>query len=115
MESILKTIKKQLGMSESSTAFDTDAIININTTFMILTQMGVGPAEGFTIKDDYALWTDFISEDSVKFEGVKTYVYLKAKMVFDPPSSSVVMQAMKDSIAELEWRLNFAAENKVKA
>lgn len=115
MESILKTVKKQMGIGDATTAFDTDIIMNINTTFMILTQIGVGPSEGFAIKDEYALWTDFIPEDSVKFEGVKTYVYLKAKMVFDPPSSSSVMQANKDAIAELEWRLNVAAENNVKA
>ena len=115
MESILKSVKKQLGVHETFTAFDADIIIGINTAFMVLTQMGVGPANGFTIKDEFTLWTDFISEDSVKFEGVKTYVYLKTRMVFDPPSSSAVMQAMKDSINELEWRLHVAAENNVKA
>lgn len=115
MESILKSVKKQLGVHETFTAFDADIIIGINTAFMVLTQMGVGPAAGFTISNEYTTWTDFISEDSVKFEGVKTYVYLKTRMIFDPPSSSAVMQAMKDSITELEWRLHVAAENNVKA
>ena len=71
--------------------------------------MGVGPAEGFSIADDEAYWEDFIS-DKAYFEPVKTYVYLKVRLIFDPPTSSAVMESMKQTIAELEWRLYAAAE-----
>ena len=77
---------------------------------MILTQLGVGPAEGFSIEDDTAVWTDFI-QDVKKLESVKTYIYLKVKLAFDPPLSSAVIDSMNRLINELEWRLNVAAES----
>lgn len=112
MESILKSIRKTCNIPEDSTTFDTDLLMQINTAFMNLTQMGVGPVNGFVVKSEYEKWSDFISEDNNKYEGVKTYVYLKTKLVFDPPPSSTVLQSYKDTIAELEWRLNVAAETK---
>ena len=78
---------------------------------MVLNQLGVGPDEGFTISDDSATWSDFLGEDK-SLEGVKTYVYMKVRMIFDPPTSSSVMDSMKRSIDELEWRLNIAVSNK---
>lgn len=111
MDSILTSVKKVCGMTEDYTHFDDDMIMHINMVFMILTQIGIGPEEGFSIKDKFSLWSDFIPEDDLRFEGVKTYVAQKTKIVFDPPTSSSVMQALKDSIAELEWRLNIAAES----
>ena len=85
--------------------------MHINSVFMVLNQLGVGPDEGFTISDDSATWSDFLGEDK-SLEGVKTYVYMKVRMIFDPPTSSSVMDSMKRSIDELEWRLNIAVSNK---
>ena len=89
MESILTSIKKLLGITEEYDQFDPDIIMHINSVFMILTQLGVGPAEGFSIEDDTAVWTDFI-QDVKKLESVKTYVYLKVKLAFDPPLRIIV-------------------------
>ena len=110
MESILTSIKKLLGITEEYDQFDPDIIMHINSVFMILTQLGVGPAEGFSIEDDTAVWTDFI-QDVKKLESVKTYIYLKVKLAFDPPLSSAVIESMDRLINELEWRLNVAAES----
>lgn len=110
MESILTSIKKLLGITEEYDQFDPDIIMHINSVFMILTQLGVGPAEGFSIEDDTAVWTDFI-QDVKKLESVKTYIYLKVKLAFDPPFSSAVIESMNRLINELEWRLNVAAES----
>lgn len=105
MDSILTSIKKMLGITEDYEHFDADIIMHINSTFMILTQLGVGPSEGFSIKDKTALWSDFIPENS-NLESVKSYIYMKVRMLFDPPTSSAVMESMKNQISELEWRLN---------
>ena len=110
MESILTSIKKLLGITEEYDQFDPDIIMHINSVFMILTQLGVGPAEGFSIEDDAAVWTDFI-QDVKKLESVKTYIYLKVKLLFDPPLSSAVIDSTNRLINELEWRLNVAAES----
>lgn len=105
MDSILTSIKKMLGVTEEYEHFDADIIMHINSTFMILTQLGVGPSEGFSIKDKTALWSDFIPENS-NLESVKSYIYMKVRLLFDPPTSSAVMESMKNQISELEWRLN---------
>lgn len=104
MESILTSIKKLLGITEEYEQFDTDIIIHINSVFSILTQLGVGPSEGFLIEDNGAVWTDFIP-NSLKLELIKTYVYLKVKMMFDPPLSSAAIDAINKQISELEWRI----------
>ena len=111
MESILISIKKMLGITEEYEHFDADLIMHINSVFSILTQLGVGPSEGFSIKDKTDVWSDFISDDS-KLESVKSYIYMKVKLLFDPPLSSIVMEAMNRMISELEWRLNLQAETK---
>ena len=104
MDSILTSIKKMLGITEEYEHFDADLIMYINSAFMILTQMGVGPSEGFRIEDKTSDWDEFVSlEDNL--ESVKTYVYMKVKLMFDPPTSSAVMESMKNMISELEWRL----------
>lgn len=109
-KSILNTIKKLLGGIEADcTDFDSEIIAQINTAFMFLRQMGVGPVEGFSIEDSTAIWSDFITEIQ-NFEAVKTYIHLKVKLVFDPPASATVIQAYKETIAECEWRLNATAE-----
>ena len=109
MDSILISIKKLLGIDEEYTDFDPDIIMHINSVFMILNQLGVGPEKGFSIKDVYSTWYDFIPSGS-NLEAVKSYMHLKVKLLFDPPSSSAVSDAINRSIAELEWRLNVAAD-----
>lgn len=110
MESILNSIKKMLGISEDDDSFDVDIIIHINTALMTLTQLGVGPPDGFRIEDEIPEWGDFISADSKQYEAVKTYMYLKVKLVFDPPLSSAVLVSMEQMAKEYEWRLNNAVE-----
>lgn len=109
MESILISIKKLLGITEEYTHFDDDIIMHINSVLMILTQMGVGPKEGFMIEDDSFTWEDFIG-DRTDLQAVKTYVYLKVRLLFDPPSSSSVADSMNRMIGEFEWRLNTAVD-----
>lgn len=109
MDSILTSIKKLLGIAEEYTQFDEDIIMHINTVFLNLTQLGVGPEEGFAIENDAASWEDFIN-DNIQLQAVKTYVYLKVKLLFDPPLSSSVIESMNRMIAELEWRLNAAVD-----
>lgn len=111
MESILTSIKKLLGIGEDYTHFDPDIIMHINSVFMILNQMGVGPPEGFRIEDDIDTWRDYTDNDMM-IESVKTYIYLKVRLLFDPPTGSSLIEAMNRQIAELEWRLNLAAELK---
>lgn len=109
MDSILTSIKKLLGMTEEYTAFDLDLIMHINSVLMILTQIGVGPKEGFSISDAAASWSEFMPEGK-SIEAVKSYVALKVRLLFDPPQSSTTMDAIKNQIAELEWRLRLACE-----
>ena len=111
MESILISIKKILGITEEYTHFDQDIIMHINSVFMVLTQIGIGPSEGFFIEDDSATWDDFLQEDKT-IEAVKSYMGLKVQLLFDPPLSSSVMESKKRLIDEFEWRLNVQAESK---
>lgn len=110
MESILTSIKKLLGISEEYTHFDADIIMHINSVFMTLTQLGVGPSGGFIIEDENTYWEDFIS-DTTKLQAIKTYIYLKVRLVFDSASlGSATLAAYERQIQELEWRLNVGAE-----
>ena len=109
-ESILTSIKKLLGPG-ADTYFDTDIIMHINAALSILTQIGVGPPEGFTIEDEFAEWSDFL-DNNKKLSMVKTYVYLKVKLVFDPPTLGSVLEAQQNAITELESRISMAAEEK---
>lgn len=110
MISILTSIKKMLGIAEDYKHFDMDLIIHINTVFLVLTQLGIGPEEGFAIQDESALWRDFIADDQ-KLEAVKTYVYLKVKLIFDPPLGGATRDALVSAINEFEFRLKTAAES----
>ena len=111
MDSILISIKKLLGISEDYTQFDADIIMHINTVFLNLTQLGVGPSKGFSISDDISEWSDFVDiENNEQLQAIKSYVYLKVKLLFDPPPSSSVIESMNRMISELEWRLNVAVE-----
>lgn len=109
-ENILSSIKKLLGLNDGVTVFDTDIVIHINTVFANLTQMGVGPQNdegkniGFKISTGNEVWGDFTAND-ILIENVKTYVYIKVKMVFDPPTSSALIDAYNAQAKELEWRL----------
>ena len=105
MESILTSIKKMLGISEEYTHFDEDLIMHINSALAVLCQLGVGPSEGFFITNKSAVWSDFVPDLS-KLQFIKTYVYQKVKLAFDPPSSSAAIQALNESIKEFEWRIN---------
>lgn len=109
MESILTSIKKLLMIADDYDHFDPDIIMHINSVFMTLTQLGVGPPEGFIIEDDSSVWTDFI-EDPVQLQAVKSYIYLKVRLLFDPPSSSAVLESFNNQAKEYEWRLMVMAE-----
>lgn len=113
-DSILDTIKKMLGDDPSYDAFDTDIIIGINSAFMYLYQLGVGPSTPFSIKDKESKWSDFIGQDNKNYEAIKSYIYFRVKLGFDPPTSSFVLDSMKEQIRELEWRLNMQSEQFIK-
>lgn len=112
MDSILTSIKKLLGMTEDYTHFDADLIMHINSAFMILHQLGVGPSKRFAITGAYETWNEFMEEEE-SLDAVKTYIYQKVKLVFDPPTSSSVLASNERITSELEWRLNVAAESSV--
>lgn len=104
MESILTSIKKILGITEEYTHFDSDIIIHINSVFFTLNQLGVGPDNPFTIEDDSATWDDFVPDQNV--EAVKSYIGLKVRLLFDPPTNSALLSAIQEACKEYEWRLN---------
>ena len=106
---ILDSVKKLLGIESSYTHFDQDIVIHINSALMTLNQLGIGPPTGFDIVDSFALWTDILGTRT-DLEAVKSYVYLKVRLIFDPPSSSFVLDALNRQVQELEWRLNIQAE-----
>lgn len=110
MDSILNSIKKLLGPSELYDNFDTDIIMHINSTMTSLSQMGIGPKSGFSITGPDETWDDYIQGD-LRYESVKQYIYLSVRTVFDPPTSSAMMDFMKEKMKELEWRLNLTAES----
>lgn len=105
MDSILNSTKKLLGLAEDYDAFDQDVIVAINAALFTLTQLGVGPEEGFRISSADEVWSDFIG-DAIDLEAVKEYVYMKSRLAFDPPVNSSVLQALKDMCNEYEFRLN---------
>lgn len=109
MESILTSIKKMLGITESCESFDPDIIIHINSVFVILNQMGIGTESIFSISDKTATWDQFLNDDKT-IDSVKTYMYMKVRSMFDPPTNSIVADSMKRLTDELEWRLNLSAE-----
>lgn len=105
-ENILNSIKRLLGIHPDITSFDQDVLLHINSVFSILAQVGVGPATGFTVNTD-TNWTDFLSnlENPQLYADVKTFVYLKVKLMFDPPTSSTIMDSFERNIKEIEYRL----------
>ena len=109
-ESILDTIRKMLGYeADVATPFDIEIIQHINAAFSILTQLGLGPTSGFSIEDNTSVWGDIIPE-GVNLEDVKMYIYLKTRIVFDPPASSSALETMKEQIKEYEFRINIEVD-----
>lgn len=107
--SILRSIRQRIGPSAEYDVFDTDLIVNINTSFSRLCQLGVGPETPFRIYDDTAIWDDFQTEDKI-MEDVKQYIYLKARLIFDPPQSGTVINMYKEEAEKLEWLLKEVSE-----
>lgn len=107
--SILTSTKKILGIAEDYTVWDLDIITHINSAFSTLTQLGVGPAVGFAIEDKTTNWEDFIGDD-LQLNSVRTYIFLRVKLLFDPPTTSYAITAAQDQIEQLEWRLNVHRE-----
>lgn len=110
MDSILNTIKKLLGIDINDDSFDVDVIVNINSAIFSLSQMGIGPKNGYIVIDKDQKWSDYITDNTINLEGVKTYLYLKTKLIFDPPSNSTVIEAFNKNLSELEWRMMLAVE-----
>lgn len=104
MESILNSVKKQLGLPEDYSPFDPDIIMAINTTFVIINQLGVGPDTFFSISDKTTTWSDFWG-DKEPIEMVKTYMFMKVKMIFDPPAGAA-KESYDNLLAEMEFRMN---------
>ena len=113
-DSILTSIKKLLGIAEEYEHFDSDVIMHINSVFMILNQLGVGPEKGFRIEDDSTTWSEYI-DDNDYLDAVKSYIHIKVKLMFDPPQSSAVLDTMNRMAEQLEWRLNVEAEQRQSA
>ena len=109
MDSILTSIKKKLGIQEDYTHFDEDIIMDINSVFMILNQLGVGPATPFVIESKADCWEDFIEEG--KIEAVKSYMYQRVRLMFDPPASGFLVDSLNKQIQEFEFRMMVQAES----
>lgn len=107
-ESILNSTKKVLGIDASYKAFDEDIIMHINSVFSTLQQLGVGPVEGFEITGEDETWSSFVTDK--RLSALKTYVYLRVRLLFDPPATSFHQESMQNQIKELEWRLNVQSE-----
>lgn len=110
-ESILFSVKKLLGIYAENTDFDTDIILHINAVLAILQQLGVGPEGGFAITGYNEQWSDLLGSDSTYLNQVQSYVYMKVRLLFDPPVSSAVSNSLDRMTQEFEWRINVAAEN----
>lgn len=110
-QSILKSTKKILNVSPDDTSFDLDIMTHINNAFSTITDVGVGPEEGFVIDSDAEEWADFLDGDKVKLSKVKTVVYLSTRLIFDPPNSGFLQTALEKQLTEALWRLNVNREN----
>lgn len=111
-KSILKSTKKILGIEENYTAFDLDITTHINSSLSTLTQVGIGPLGGFSIEDAEAVWED-LSLPQEQLSMVRTYIFLKVRMLFDPPTTSFHIQAMEEQIKEHLYRLSYYREENV--
>lgn len=110
-DSILNTVKKMLGIDKAYQAFDMDIIVSINSTFSTLYQLGVTLDGDFMVMDERQKWSDIIKDEfKSRLAFIQQYVYLKVRVVFDPPTSSFVLDAYNKQISELEWRINVEVE-----
>ena len=109
MENILDSIKKLLGIDEADLNFDQELIMHINSVFMVLNQLGIGPVGGFKISSNEEVWTDFVGT-RLDLESVKSYIYLKVRLLFDPPQNSFLVESINKQIQEYEWRLRVQVE-----
>jgi len=109
VDSILNSIKQLLGIPADYDVFDVNVLMFINTAIATLTQLGVGPTEGFSVVDDTATWDSFLGDDD-RLNMVQTYVYARVRLLFDPPTSSFLVEALEKQAVELEWRLNVQRE-----
>lgn len=109
--SILDSVKHALNVELDESAFDADIVMFINATFGTLYQLGVGPEEPFTISDNSAEWSEFIVRKDI--EMVKSYMYLKVRLLFDPPTTTTMYEAYDNRAKELEWRLTVAVDSEV--
>lgn len=105
-QSILKSTKKILNIELDDTSFDLDIITHINTAFSVLHDLGVGPEDGFAIEDETEAWDSYLVDDLIKLNKVKPIVWLRARLLFDPPTSAFLLEAAKEQLREQEWRLN---------
>lgn len=108
-QSILDSTKKMLGLATDYTAFDLDVITHINAVFSVLTQLGIGPERGFSIEDSSTTWDEYLGGNKL-LHTIKSYVYLRVRILFDPPSAGYVLTAIENQIKELEWRINMEHE-----
>ncbi|AWN05871.1 hypothetical protein SEA_CRICKO_5 [Streptomyces phage CricKo] len=108
-QSILTQTKKLLGLVEDDTSYDIDIVIHINTVFATLNELGIGPAEGFMIEDKTTTWDAFLGAGPL-YNAVKTYMYLRLRLIFDPPTTSYGLESFKEQIKEFEWRMNVIRE-----
>lgn len=114
-DSILNSVKKMLGIEPEITDFNTDLIVNINSAIFILSQNGIGPSSGYLVIDETSTYEDYLGEDKKElYDPVAMYLFVSSKIIFDPPASSIVMEALKETKRELEWRLNVFEEVKEK-
>lgn len=108
-DSILNSVKKVLGIEAEDTSFDVDIVMHINTVFSTLYQLGVGPETPYHIEDETQTWDEFTT--SMDLIAVKSYMYMKVRLIFDPPSTTTMYEAIDKHTKEFEWRLNVAAED----
>ena len=107
--SILNDVKATLGISYSDSSFDTDIIIHINSVLSVLNQIGIGPSGGLYIENASTLWSALLGS-TTNIHAVKTYICLRVRILFDPPQTSYLIEAMNNQVRELEWRLNAIRE-----
>lgn len=113
IDSILDTIKKLLGIDPDDDSFDLDIIVIINSITPILSQMGIGPSNGYIVTSKEDKWSDYIKDNTINLEGVKNYIFIKTKLIFDPPPNSTTIDSFNKILNELEWRMMLAVETDI--